>query len=77
MDRNILEKRFGELLKNTDNDNHLKCDILINNENKTIGLFQNKVDNKIYFYIMGDCLVEFDDMEDNMLINIFNNIQNK
>ena len=77
MDRNILKKQFSELLKNTDNDNHLKCNVLINNENKTIGLFQNKVDNKIYFYIYGDCLVEFDDMEDNMLINIFNNIQNK
>ena len=80
MDRNILKKQFSELLKNTDFEHHLECKVHIDNDDDDatlIGIFKDQTDNNIYFYIYGDCIVEYDDMEDNMLINIFNNIQNK
>ena len=37
MNREILRKLFSALLINTDNENHLKCDIIINTDD-AVGL---------------------------------------
>ena len=37
MDREILRRHFSALLMETDNENHLKCDIIIG-ENEAMGL---------------------------------------
>lgn len=87
MDREILRRHFSALLMNTDNENHLKCDIIINTDdavglstlqmNKVVGAFQDPIEGIIYFYIEGDCIVEFDDMATNDLINILNTLKEK
>lgn len=84
MDREILRKHFSALLMETDN--HLKCNIIINEDeavglstlqmDKVIGIFQNPIERIICFYIEGDCIVEFDDMATNDLINILNELKN-
>lgn len=84
MDREILRRHFSALLMNTDNENHLKCNITIEDDTmglstlqipKVIGVFQEPTEGIIWFYIEGDCLVEFDDMADNDLINILNTLK--
>lgn len=84
MDREILRKHFSALLMETDN--HLKCNIIINEDevvglstlqmDKVIGIFQNPIEGIICFYIEGDCIIEFDDMATNDLINILNELKN-
>ena len=85
MDREILRRHFSAVLMNTDNDNHLKCNVIIREDEamglstlqmpKVIGVFQDPKEGIIYFYIEGDCIVEFDDMETNDLINILNTLK--
>ena len=84
MDREILRRHFSALLMNTDNENHLKCNITIEDDAmglstlqmpKVIGVFQDPKEGIIFFYIEGDCIVEFDDMADNDLINILNTLK--
>ena len=78
MDREILRKHFSALLINTDFEHHLKCKVHIGNDDTTlIGIFKDQTDNNIYFYIYGDCIVEFDDMATNNLINILNALKEK
>ena len=70
---------------NTDNENHLKCNIPIGERDamglstlqipKVIGAFQEIKEGIIFFYIEGDCIVEFDDMETDDLINILNTLK--
>lgn len=85
MDREILRRHFSALLMETDNENHLKCDIIIG-ENEAMGLstlqmprvigaFQDPKEGIICFYIEGDCIVEFDDMGTDDLINILNTLK--
>lgn len=85
MDREILRRHFSALLMNTDNEHHLKCNIIIG-ENEAMGLstlqmprvigaFQDPKEGIISFYIEGDCIVDFDDMEYNDLINILNTLK--
>jgi hypothetical protein len=69
----------------TDNEHHLKCEIIIGENEamglstlqmpRVIGVFQEPTEGIIWFYIEGDCLVEFDDMETNDLINILNTLK--
>ena len=85
MDREILRRHFSALLMNTDNENHLKCNIPIGEGDamglstlqipKVIGAFQEPKEGIIFFYIEGDCIVEFDDMETDDLINILNTLK--
>lgn len=84
MDREILRRHFSALLMNTDNEHHLKCNITIEDDAmglstlqmpKVIGVFQEPTEGIIWFYIEGDCLVEFDDIETNDLINILNTLK--
>ena len=85
MDREILRRHFSALLMNTDNEHHLKCNIIIGEDEamglsisqmpRVIGVFQEPTEGIIWFYIEGDCLVEFDDMADNDLINILNTLK--
>lgn len=85
MDREILRRHFSALLMNTDNEHHLKCNIIIGEDEamglstsqmpRVIGVFQEPTEGIIWFYIEGDCLVEFDDMTDNDLINILNTLK--
>ena len=42
MNREILRKHFSALLMNTDNENHLKCDIIINTDD-AVGYFTNEL----------------------------------
>ena len=85
MNREILRRHFSALLMETDNENHLKCDIIIG-ENDAVGLstlqmprvvgaFQDPKEGIICFYIEGDCIVEFDDMGTDDLINILNTLK--
>ena len=73
MEREILRSHFGMLLSNTDNEHHLKCDVRLDNLKtpKTIGMYQDIKTNNIFFYINGDCIVEFDDIDTDMLISIY------
>ena len=82
--RENLRRHFSALLMNTDNENHLKCNITIEDSAmglstlqmpKVIGAFQDPKEGIICFYIEGDCIVDFDDMEYNDLINIFNTLK--
>ena len=85
MDREILRRHFSALLMNTNNENHLKCNIIIGENDamglntlqmpRVIGAFQDEKEGIIYFYIEGDCIVEFDDMGTNDLINILNTLK--
>jgi hypothetical protein len=85
MEREILRRHFSALLMNTDNEHHLKCEIIIGENEamglstlqmpRVIGVFQEPTEGIIWFYIEGDCLVEFDDMETNDLINILNTLK--
>ena len=77
MDREILRRHFSALLMNTDNEHHLKCAIGLSTLQmpKVIGAFQDQKEGIIFFYIEGDCIVEFDDMADNDLINILNTLK--
>ena len=84
MDREILRRHFSALLMNTDNEHHLKCNITIEDGAmglstlqmpKVIGAFQDPKEGIIFFYIEGDCIVEFDDMETDDLINILNTLK--
>lgn len=73
MDRKQLRQYFNDLLINTDFEHHLKCKVHIDNDDTTlIGIFKDQTDNNIYFYIYGDCIVEFDDMALDILIDIKN-----
>lgn len=74
MDREILRKHFSALLINTDFEHHLECKVHIDNDDDAtlIGIFKDQTDNNIYFYIYGDCIVEFDDMALDILIDIKN-----
>lgn len=71
----------------TDSENPMKCDIIIG-ENEVMGLstlqmprvinvFQDPKEGIIYFYIYGDCIIEFDDMETEDLLKIFNELKEK
>lgn len=71
----------------TDSENPMKCDIIIG-ENETMGLstlqmprvinvFQDPKEGIIYFYIYGDCIIEFDDIETEDLLKIFNELKEK
>ena len=79
MDRKQLKQFFNDLLINTDFEHHLECKVHIDNDDDTtlIGIFKDQTDNNIYFYIYGDCIVEFDDMATNYLINILNALKEK
>lgn len=87
MDREILRRHLSAVLMNTDNDNHLKCNIVIGENDamglstlqmpKVIGAFQDPKEGIICFYIEGDCIVEFDDMETDDLINILNTLKDE
>lgn len=85
MDREILRRHLSAVLMNTDNDNHLKCNIVIGENDamglstlqmpRVIGAFQDPKEGIICFYIEGDCIVEFDDMGTDDLINILNTLK--
>ena len=71
----------------TDSENSMKCDVIIG-ENDVMGLstlqmprvinvFQDPKEGIIYFYIYGDCIIEFDDMETEDLLKIFNELKEK
>ena len=71
----------------TDSENPMKCNIIIG-ENEAMGLstldmprvinvFQDPKEGIIYFYIYGDCIIEFDDMETEDLLKIFNELKEK
>ena len=71
----------------TDSENPMKCDVIIG-ENDVMGLstlqmprvinvFQDPKEGIIYFYIYGDCIIEFDDMETEDLLKIFNELKEK
>lgn len=84
MDREILRRHFSALLMDTDNEHHLKCEIVLEDEAmglcdalkaRVVGAFQDTIEGIIYFYIDGDCVVEFDDMATNDLINILNTLK--
>ena len=87
MDREVLRRHFSALLMNTNNENHLKCNIIINTDEavglstlqmlKVIGCFQDPIEGIICFYIEGNCVIEFDDMATNDLINILNTLKEK
>jgi hypothetical protein len=80
MDREILRRHFSALLMETDNEKHLKCDIIIGENDamglstlqmpRVVGAFQDEKEGIICFYIEGDCIVEVDDMGTDDLINI-------
>ena len=85
MDREILHRHFSALLMETDNEHHMKCDIIIGENDamglstlqmpRVIGAFQDPIEGIICFYIEGDCIVEFDDMDTDDLINILNTLK--
>jgi hypothetical protein len=54
----------------------LKCCLsIVGNDAVDINVFQKSLGGKIFFCIEGDCVVEFDDMEINDLINILDNLK--
>ena len=71
----------------TDSENPMKCNIIIGvNEAmglstldmpRVINVFQDPKEGIIYFYIYGDCIIEFDDMETEDLLKIFNELKEK
>ena len=85
MNREVLRKQFSALLMNTNNENHLKCNIIIGTDeamglstlqmSKVIGIFQDPIEGIICFCIEGNYIMEFDDMETNDLINILNELK--
>jgi hypothetical protein len=85
MDREILRRHFSALLMNTNNENHLKCNIIIGENDamglstlqmpRVVGAFQDEKEGIICFYIEGDCIVEFDDMGTDDLIKILNTLK--
>lgn len=85
IDREILRRHFSALLMETDNENLLECNIIIGENEamglstlqmpKVIGVFQDSKEGIIYFYIEGNCIIEFDDMDTNDLINILNTLK--
>lgn len=61
MEREELKEQFKKLLNGKSE--HLKCEIILPNENPIIvGVFQNE-ENDINFYIENDCVVNFDDVD--------------
>jgi hypothetical protein len=70
---------------NTNNENHLKCNIIIGENDamglstlqmpRVVGAFQDEKEGIICFYIEGDCIVEFDDMGTDDLIKILNTLK--
>lgn len=78
MDREILRRHFSALLMNTDNEHHLKFTIKNDKDREFfISAFQDTKEGIIYFCIEGDCIVEFDDMGTDDLINILNTLKEK
>jgi hypothetical protein len=85
MDREILRRHFSALLMETDNEKHLKCDIIIGENDamglstlqmpRVIGAFQDPKEGIICFHIEGNYIVEFDDMGTDDLINILNTLK--
>ena len=81
MKREILRRKFSALLMHNDSDDPIKCNIKFdpedafglssNNLPKVIYIFQDPIEGIIYFGLDGDCTVEFDDIDSEILENIF------
>ena len=79
MKREILRKKFSALLMHNDSDDPIKCNIKFDPEDafglssnpEVIYIFQDPIEGIIYFGLDGDCTVEFDDIDSEILENIF------
>jgi hypothetical protein len=67
MERNELKAEFKKLL----NGKCLECEIAIDDITMVVGVYQSKLTNEVNFYLEGDCVVEFDDIDLNTLYSIF------
>lgn len=78
MDREILRRHFSALLMDTNNEHHLKCTINDSKDRElSLSAFQDSKEGIIFFCLYGDCIVEFDDLETDDLIVIFNTLKEK
>lgn len=82
MDREIIRRVLSAFLMDTNETNTYQCNITIGNSYGLssldlpiiINMFQDPIEGIIYFYLQGDCLIEFDDIETEDLISICNQI---
>ena len=81
MERETLRKKFSTLLMHNDVNNPKECQILLesddafglssNDLSQIVKVFQTIPEGIIYFYLKGDCYVEFDDIDINALEEIY------
>jgi hypothetical protein len=81
MNRETLRKKFSALLMYNDANNPKECQIPLESDDafglssndlpQIIKVFQTIPEGIIYFYLEGDCYVEFDDIDIDILEEIY------
>lgn len=84
MERETLRKKFSALLMHNDANNPRKCQILLESDGtfelssndlpRIIKVFQTIPEGIIYFYEERDCYVEFDDIDVDILEEIYQKV---
>lgn len=81
MNRETLRKKFSALLMHNDANNPRECQISLESDDafglssndlpQIVKIFQTIPEGIIYFYLEGDCYVEFDDIDVDILEEIY------
>lgn len=81
MERETLRKKFSSLLMHNDANNPKECQISLESDDafglssndlpQIVKVFQTIPEGIIHFYLEGDCYVEFDDIDVNILEEIY------
>ena len=84
MNRELLRRQFSVLLMDTDELHPMQCNVPTGQQEAfglstlelpiVIKVFQDPIEGIICFYLYGDCIVEFDDMATDDLLEVFKHL---